>query len=99
MIYLLIKLLPYVAPAIRYADNPNRNPWRVDLLAYTLFVWVVDVALAHTFMVPTFGWPKGKELTISDILERLCPTGNLNAIALAWAINHLSPGHIKAATK
>ena len=35
---LLIKLLPLVAPALRYADNPNRNPWRVDLLVYTLLV-------------------------------------------------------------
>lgn len=99
MIYLLIKLLPYVAPAIRYADNPNRNHWRVDLLAYTLFVWVADMVLAHTLMVFAFGWPKRGEWTISHTLERLYPAENYQAMLLAWAINHVSPGHIKAAIK
>jgi hypothetical protein len=99
MIALLIKLLPYVAPAIRYADDPNRNPWRVDLLAYTLFVWVADMALAHTLMVRKFGFPQRGEWTISHTLERLYRAENYEAMLLAWAINHVAPGHIKAATK
>ena len=99
MIYLLLKLLPYIAPAIRYADNPQRNPWRVDLLAYTLFVWIADMAMAHTFMVRTFGWPKRGEWTISHTLERLYREENYEAMLLAWAINNVSPGHIKAAIK
>jgi len=95
MIDLLIKLLPLVAPAIRYADNPNRNPWRVDLLAYTLFVWVADMVLAHTAWAYYFGWPKRGEWTISHTLERLYLDENYEAMLLAWAINHVSPGHIK----
>ena len=99
MIDLLLKLLPYIAPAIRYADNPNRSPWRVDLLAYTLFVWLADMALAHTLMVHKFGFPQRGEWTISDTLERLYPTGYPDAVRLAKAINFVSPGHIKAAIK
>tara|TARA_R110000868_G_scaffold99334_1_gene273438 strand:- start:5062 stop:5361 length:300 start_codon:yes stop_codon:yes gene_type:complete len=99
MIDLLIKILPLVAPAIRYADNPNRNPWRVDLLAYTLFVWLADMVLAHTAWAYHMGFPKRGEVTISHTLERLYPKGDTDAVRLAKAINFVSPNHIKAAAK
>jgi hypothetical protein len=96
MIDFLIKLLPYVAPAIRYADDPNRSYWRVHLLLYTFFVWAVDVVLAHTLMVREFGDPECGEWTISDTLERLYPTKHPQAVRLSLAIHAVSPGHIKA---
>lgn len=108
MIDYLIKLLPYVAPAIVFADN-FYLPWQAKnwkaivawpfLVVYTTLVWVGDLILAHTFMVRTFGWPKRGEWTISDTLERLYPTKQPDAVRLAKAINFVSPGHIKAAIK
>ena len=98
MIDFLIRLLPYIAPAIRYADDQNRDWWRFDLLVFTLTIWFIDIVLAHTTMVPAFGWPKGKELTISDTLERLIFSKSIEqvgALKLARAIDVISPGHIK----
>lgn len=97
MIDFLIRLLPYVALVIRYADDPNRSYWKVWLLVYTVIVWLVDMALAHTLMVRTFGWPKRGEWTISDTLERLYPTKHPDAVRLTLAIKSVAPGHIKAA--
>tara|TARA_R110000868_G_scaffold47471_3_gene155629 strand:- start:1285 stop:1608 length:324 start_codon:yes stop_codon:yes gene_type:complete len=104
MINLLIRLLPYIAPAIVFADN-FYWPWQAKswkafvawpfLVAYTALIWVADMLLAHTLMVPYFGFPKIGEVTISHVLERLYPTGNENAVKLALAINFISPGHIK----
>ena len=91
MIDLLIKLLPLVAPALRYADNPNRPVWRIDLLIYTLLVWIADMVLAHLFF-----YPRRDEWTISHTLERYAPYSPMY-MRLAHAINEYSPGHIKAA--
>jgi hypothetical protein len=90
MIALLIKLLPLIAPAIRYADDPNRPLWRVDLLLYTLIVWMTDMVLAHLFFVPRKG-----EWTISHTLERTAYESPSH-LALAQAINHISSNHIKS---
>lgn len=108
MIDFLIKLLPYVAPAIVFADN-FYWPWQAKnwkslvawpfLVAYTLFVWIADMVMAHTLMVHKFGFPKRGEWTISHTLERLYREENYEAMLLAWAINNVSPGHIKAAIK
>jgi hypothetical protein len=108
MIDFLIKLLPYVAPAIVFADN-FYWPWQAKnwkalvawpfLVAYTLFVWIADMVMAHTLMVHKFGFPQRGEWTISHTLERLYPTGHPDAVRLAEAINFVSPGHIKAAIK
>jgi hypothetical protein len=87
---LLIKLLPLVAPALRYADNPNRSYWRVHLLVFTLVVWVLDVLLAHLFFSPQKG-----EWTISHTLERTAKS-SLKHLALALEINRISPNHIKS---
>jgi len=92
MIILLTILLPLVAPAIRYADNPQRPYWRLDLLVYTVLVAVADVALAHLFFSPRKG-----EWTISHTLERTALTDERHAL-FALQINLHSPGHIKAAT-
>lgn len=97
MIDFLIKLLPLAAPAIRYADNPNRNHWRVDLLAYTLLVWLADMALAHTAWAYYYGFPQRGEWTISHTLERLYPAHDPKITWLVLSINFVSPGHIKAA--
>jgi hypothetical protein len=97
MIAVLLYLLPYVAPAIRFADDANRNYWRVHLVAYSFAVWLADMAMAHTVMVPYFGFPQHGERTISDTLERTYKSGDARAIKLALAINKESPGHIKAA--
>lgn len=86
---LLIKLLPYAAPALRYVDNPNRNDWRVDLLIFTLVVYSLDVVIAHLFFAPQKG-----EWTISDTLERTISTSP-ESLRLARAIDVISPGHIK----
>ena len=90
MIDLLIKLLPYIAPALRYADNPNRNLWRLDLLVVTLLVWVLDMIVAHLFFAP-----QRNEWTISHTLERTAHL-SLDSLRLALAIHAVSPGHIKA---
>lgn len=108
MIDFLIRLIPYVAPAIVFADN-FYWPWQAKnwkaivawpfLVVYTVLVWFADIVLAHTLMGDLFGEPQGKELTISDTLERLYSTGHPDAVRLAEAINFVSPGHIKAAIK
>lgn len=97
MIDFIIRLLPYVAPAIRYADDKNRSYWKLHLVVYTGIVLAVDIALAHTLMVKVFGKPQGKERTISDTLERLYPIGHPDAVRLTLAIKAVAPGHIKAA--
>lgn len=86
----LMRCLPMVAPALIYADNPNRSLWRLDLLVYTIVVWLLDMALAHLFFSP-----QKNEWTISHTLERtalLLPEHR----EFAEAINRISPGHIKA---
>ena len=91
MIGFLLKCLPLVAPAIRYADNPNRSLWRLDLLLFALLVFVLDVAIAHLFFAPRKG-----EWTISHTLERTAPSGSRKHWLLAMAINNISPNHIKS---
>jgi hypothetical protein len=86
---LLIKLMPYAAPALRYVDNQNRPLWRVDLLLFTLVVYALDVAIAHLFFAPKRG-----EWTISHVLERTAKS-SLKHLALALEINRISPNHIK----
>tara|TARA_R110000868_G_scaffold85636_4_gene240734 strand:- start:385 stop:690 length:306 start_codon:yes stop_codon:yes gene_type:complete len=101
MIDLLIKLLPLVAPAIRFVDSKNRNYWNIPLVLYTAIVGLLDSFLAYTFMVPIFGFPQKGEYTISDTLERLVEITSQKqqkAIKLGKAINAVSPGHIKALT-
>ena len=90
MIDLLIKLLPYIAPALRYADNPNRSYWRLDLLVFTLLVWIADMVVAHICFEP-----QKREWTISHVLEREAAVFP-EAMRLAQAINAISPRHIKA---
>ena len=90
MIDILTRCLPLVAPALRYADNPVRPLWRVDLLAYTIFVWLVDMVLAHIYFSP-----QKNEWTISHTLERTAPK-SIKHWQFAEAINAISPGHIKA---
>ena len=92
MIDFLTRCLPLVAPALRYADNPNRSLWRIDLLAYTIFVWLVDMALAHLFFSP-----QKNEWTISHTLERTALLSQKHR-DFAEAINKISPGHIKVVT-
>lgn len=89
MIDFLIKLLPYIAPAIRYADDPARSYWRVHLLIFTVIVALLDAVVAHLFFKPTrYEW------TVSHVLERTWRT-SLELKRLALAINAISPGHIK----
>ena len=98
MIALLIKLLPYVAPAIRYADDKNRSYWKLHLVVGTLIVAIADVILAHTAWAYYMGWPKRGEWTISHTLERLIVTTSQKqqkALALGMAIKKVSPRHIK----
>jgi len=90
---MLIKLLPYVAPAIKYADNPNRSYWHVHLLVYTLFVWIADIVLAHLFFSPQKG-----EWTISNVITRTQHT-SVDAKCLVDAIELVSPGHINKSTE
>lgn len=89
MIDFLIRLLPYIAPAIRYADDPKRSYWNVPLLVYTVFVWAADMLIAHLFFAPNrYEW------TVSHVLERTYNTSpDLKRLALA--INAVSPRHIR----
>lgn len=89
MIDLLMRLLPHIAPTIRYADNPQRNLWRIDLVVYTVIVYWCDRAIAKLYFDP-----QGNEKTISDTLERTIFT-NPNSLRLAKAIDVVAPGHIK----
>lgn len=89
MIEFLIVCLPLVAPALRYADNPNRSYWQVHLLAYTLVVFVLDVIFAHLFFSP-----QKNEWTISHTLERTALYSEKHRL-LAFKINNFSPNHIK----
>ncbi len=89
----LIRLLPYIAPAIHYADSPNRPLWRLDLALFTLIVWWLDVAVAHLFFKPNqYEW------TVSHVLERTHKE-SLDALRLALAINSISPEHISGVMK
>lgn len=90
MIDFLTRCLPLVAPALRYADNQNRQLWRVDLLIYTVAVWLADMALAHVFFAPQKG-----EWTISHTLERTALQSKPHR-EFAEAINKISPRHIKS---
>lgn len=90
MIDFLIKLLPYVAPALRYADDPNRSYWRVHLLVFTLVVYGLDIVAAHLFFAPQKG-----EWTISHTLERTAKS-SLKHLALALEIKRISPNHFKS---
>ena len=90
MIDFLIKLLPYVAPALRYADDPNRSYLRVHLLVFTLVVYGLDIVVAHLFFAPKRG-----EWTISHVLERTAKD-SLKHLTLALEINRISPNHIKS---
>jgi hypothetical protein len=93
MIDLLIRLLPYIAPAIRYADDLNRSYWNVPLIIYTAIVYVADMIVAHLYFAPAkYEW------TVSHVLERT-HTESLDALRLALAINAISPGHIKSLLK
>ena len=89
MIDFLIRCLPLVAPALRYADNPNRPLWRLDLLVYAIVIWLLDMAIAHIFFDP-----EPTEWTISHTLERTAPH-SLKHWSFAEEINRISPGHIK----
>lgn len=66
MIAILIILL---VPALRFLNDPKR---------YWYFFWAplpafaADVIAAHTTWALVAGWPRGREMTISDTLERLC---------------------------
>ena len=96
MIDLLIKLLPYIAPAIRYADNPARSYWNVPLLIYTVIVAALDVIVAHLFFAPTkYEW------TVSHVLERWIfdSEKSADAIRLATAINKISKDHIQGLSR
>ena len=90
MIDFLIRLLPLVAPALRYADDKHRNLWNLPLLAYTLFVFALDVIIAHLYF-----YPAKNEWTISHVLERVAPH-DPQMWRLAYWINIFSPNHIKA---
>jgi hypothetical protein len=95
-------LLRLAAPALRFADNPNRNYRRVHLVLYTLIVALLDVLLAHTVWAWFFGFPQKGEWTISHTLERLIKTDAVDRLWLfgfAFRINEISPGHIKAICK
>ena len=87
-------------PALLCVSDPKRY-WYLTPVA--VLAWLLDVVLCHTFWAIAFGWPQGRERTISDTLERLCvdwdnPYCGLH-IQLGQAINHLCPtgDHIKAA--
>lgn len=85
-------------PALLCVDKPLRY-WYLSPVV--LLAWLVDVALCHTFWALAFGWPKGREMTISDTLERLCKdTTNPDQqlfIQLGLKINRVAGyPHIKA---
>lgn len=96
MIDFIIRLLPYVAPAIRYADAKPCNYWKLHLVVYTAIIVALDVILAYTVWAYHMGFPKHGEWTISHTLERLYPTGHPDAVRLSKAINSVAPNHIKA---
>jgi hypothetical protein len=85
-------ILKLATPALRFADKPNY--WNVPLLVYTIFVWLVDMLLAHTVWAYFFGFPHKGEWTISHTLERLVKT-DLWCALFACEINAIAPGHIK----
>jgi len=89
--------LVILKPALLYADGKQ---WRY--LPIALVAWVLDMVIAHTTWALMFGWPKKREWTISDTLERMCwewnnPDRDFH-VALALKINRLSPtkNHIRA---
>lgn len=61
---------------------------------------LLDVLIAHTTWVLVFGRPKQGEWTISHTLERLVQDTDhpcrLLAVEIAYEINRIAPGHIKA---
>ena len=84
-------------PALLCVSNPRRY-WYLAPVA--TLAWMVDVFLCHTFWALAFGWPKEGEVTISDMLERLCNEyehpDNLLFIQIGLKINRVAGfAHIK----
>lgn len=81
-------------PALYGVSDPKRY-WY--LIPFTLLAWLVDAILAHTGWVLLAGWPQGREVTISDTLERLCADKSHPDYALfveiARKINRVCPTH------
>jgi hypothetical protein len=84
-------------PALRFLDNPKKY-WY--FFWAPIPAWLVDFFLCHTFWALAFGWPKEGEVTISDMLERLCNEyehpDNLLFIQIGLKINRVAGfAHIK----
>ena len=96
MTFLLCLLLK---PALYGVYDPRRY-WY--LLPITFLAWVVDAVLAHTAWAFIAGFPRGREFTISDTLERLCRDKRQADyglfVEIARKINRICPthDHIKA---
>lgn len=96
MTWLLIKLLE---KALQFADAKQKK-----YVAHALIAYVVDVFVARTTFAAIAGQPKGGEVTISHMLERLAHPSNsqhqdyLLFVELAKYINRKSPTrtHIEA---
>ena len=95
-----VVLVLLLRPALMAADAGSRHPWH---LACVLIALVADLITAHTLWLLVAGWPKKREWTISDTLERLAAPANAahwrykRAVVLAHWINQRSPtrAHIK----
>jgi len=93
-------LVLLLRPALMAADAGSRHPWH---MACVLVALVADLITAHTTWPLVAGWPKKREWTISDTLERLAAPANAlsrrykYAVVLAHWINQRSPtgAHIK----
>lgn len=96
MTWLLLKLLP---GALRYTDGGERQ-----FILHAAIALVLDVIVAHTTFAVIAGRPAKGEVTVSQMLERLChPSNSMDPNhALYWElslyINRLIPTkrHIKA---
>jgi hypothetical protein len=96
LIFLLCILLK---PSLYVVWSPAKYWYYIP---FAVVAWLADVIIAHTSWCFLAGWPKGKEITISDTLERLCKDNSrkhqLLFIEIALEINKVDPqkSHIKA---
>lgn len=93
-------LILLVWPALKLLQL--KGWWRLVWVVFwplILLAWLADLIVCRTWWPVLFGWPRNRELTISDTLERLIGEHEHTSWALAASIakelDRISPGHIK----
>lgn len=81
-----------LAPALQCVDGGRRAP---GFLLAAVVGAVLDVIVARTTFAVIFGWPRWKEVTVSNALQRIVNEGDHPlldwAVYISEGINKVSP--------